>query len=63
MSSFSRGTKVKFAKPTDSEEASAVMVVIEDRGDRVVVSDLDHFTHFAIVPQSVYATSDIVEVA
>ena len=48
---------VKFSKPSD-EEKDALMVVLEMRGERVLVSDL-RFAKWAIPPTDVYAVSDL----
>ena len=48
---------VKFKEPSD-EEKDALMVVLEMRGDRVLVSDL-RFAEWAIPPTNVYAVADL----
>lgn len=48
---------VKFKEPSD-EEKDALMVVLEMRGDRVLVSDL-RFAEWAVPPTDVYAASDL----
>lgn len=53
------GTKVRFAKPLDDHERSAVMTVIEDRTESVLVTD-DSLAHWPIPPQSAYAREDLV---
>ncbi len=48
----------KFKVPADAEERDALMVVLEMRGDRVLVSDL-RFSKWAVPPTDVYAVSDL----
>lgn len=52
------GSKVRFALPVDDSERSAVMTVIEDRDDRVLVQD-DRFADWSLPPQSVFAKADL----
>jgi len=49
---------VKFKQPIDEEEKVALMVVIEMRDDRVLVSDL-RFSNWDIPPTSVYPVNDL----
>ena len=49
---------VKFKNPLSEEEKDALMVVLEIRDDRVVVSDL-RFAEWAIPPTDVYALNDL----
>ena len=48
---------VKFSNPSKEEE-DALMIVLEVRGDRVLVSDL-RFAKWAVPPTDVYAVSDL----
>lgn len=48
---------VKFKEPSD-EEKDALMVVLEMRGDRVLVSDL-RFAEWAVPPTDVYAVNEL----
>lgn len=47
----------KFKEPTE-EEKDALMVVLEMRDDRVLVSDL-RFAQWTVPPTDVYAVSDL----
>lgn len=49
---------VKFKNPIDRDEADSLMVVLEMRGERVLVSDL-RFSEWAVPPSSVYALNDL----
>lgn len=55
------GTKVRFAKPMPDEDANCIMIVKEDRGDRVLVQDTG-FDDWTIQPTSVYPKDDLVVV-
>lgn len=57
---FRKAEKVKFARPMDADEANARMIVLEDRGERVAVTDCEHYKSFVILPVSVYAAADLV---
>lgn len=48
---------VKFKNPMDEDEKSSVMVVLEMRGDRALVSDL-RFSEWAVPPTDVYSIDD-----
>lgn len=52
---------VKFKEPIIDDEKKALMVVIEMRGDRVLVSDL-RFSNWSIPPTDVFAVSDLIVV-
>lgn len=52
------GTKVRFANPEIGEDANYIMIVKEDRGDRVLVRDTGFDT--AIQPVSVYSKDELV---
>lgn len=58
---FTKGQIVRFVWVIAAGDESARMVVIEDRGDRVLVSDLSH-SDWAIVPTAVYPASELVAV-
>lgn len=49
---------VKFREPSDEEERSSLMVVLEMRETRVLVSDL-RFSEWAIPPTSVYRVGEL----
>lgn len=53
---------VKFKEPANEEEEKSLMVVIEMRGNRVLVSDL-RFSDWRIHPTDVYSKSDLEVVA
>ena len=50
---------VRFRNPEDDEEANERYVVLEDRGDRVLVMPLEGFKDWEIVPTFVYAVNDL----
>jgi hypothetical protein len=50
---------VKFKEPVSDEEKEALMVVIEMRGDRALVSDL-RFSNWSVPPTDVYAVSELI---
>lgn len=49
---------VKFKNPLDEDEKDALMVVVEMRGDRVLVIDL-RFSNWTAPPSDVYTISDL----
>lgn len=49
---------VKFNKPVNEDEKKALMVVIDTRDDRVLVSDL-RFSDWSISPTDVYPVNDL----
>ena len=49
---------VKFKEPANEEEENSLMVVLEMRGNRVLVSDL-RFSDWNIPPTDVYSESDL----
>lgn len=49
---------VKFRNPIDEEEEKALMVILEMREDRVLVSDL-RFSEWAVPPTDVYSITDL----
>lgn len=49
---------VKFKEPVDEDEKVALMVVMEMRDDRVLVSDL-RFSTWDVPPTSVYPVNDL----
>jgi hypothetical protein len=49
---------VKFKELANGEEKEALMVVLEMRGDRVLVSDL-RFSGWGVPPTNVYPLSDL----
>jgi hypothetical protein len=49
---------VKFREPMEEGEENLRMVVLEMRGDRVLVTDLS-MVNFPIPPTMVYAVSDL----
>ena len=51
------GDVVKFREPTDTEEASERFIVLELRGDRVLVGDVN--TQMAIRPTFVYLCAEL----
>lgn len=53
------GSQVKFSKP-ESNEVNDRFVVVEMRGDRVLVSDNSGHRDWSIVPTFVYLVSDLV---
>lgn len=56
MTFFPPDARVEFARPVP-EDGDAAMVVVEDRGDRVLVV---HLVDLPIRPTSVYLKSDLV---
>ena len=53
------GTLVRFATPQNDDEKAAIMSVVEDRGDRVLVTDT-RFADWRVRPTAVYPKSDLV---
>jgi hypothetical protein len=49
---------VKFKEPINEDERAALMVVIEMRDDRVLVSDL-RFSNWDIPPTDVYSVNEL----
>lgn len=49
---------VKFREPISGDEKTALMVVIEMRGERVLVSDL-RFTNWGVPPTTAYLVKDL----
>lgn len=58
---FHRGQRVRFTNPTDAAEAAERMIVLEDRGERVLVTDELHFRRYVILPQSSYFAADLTD--
>lgn len=50
---------VRFARPQNEDEKTALMVVREIRGDRVLVSDL-RFSGSRFVPTSQFSAAELV---
>jgi nitrogen fixation protein FixH len=57
---YQPGQFVRFTHPVSSDEAHAVMIVVEDRGERVAVIDQRHGS-WAIKPTAVYAKSELIQ--
>lgn len=58
---FKAGDKVKFAFPENELEQGLVMVVVEDRGERVLVAQPGVFPEGSrITPQAAYWKADLV---
>ncbi len=55
---FTVGSIVRYAKPEQGED-TLTFVVIEDRGDRVLIESCD-FPEARIAPQELVAAADIV---
>ena len=55
------GAVVRFKAPADTDEASLLFVVVEDRGPRVLVCDVA--SPMKIKPQSAYAAADMIVAA
>ena len=53
------GDQVKFVKPLEDGDAEAVMTVLEDRGERVLVTD-NRFAGWTIRPTAVYLKSELM---
>ena len=49
---------VKFKEPMNEDERVALMVILEMRGERVLVSDL-RFSNWGIPPTNVYSVRDL----
>jgi hypothetical protein len=49
---------VKFREPADEDEKTALMVVTEMRGERILVSDL-RFANWGVLPTSAYLVKDL----
>jgi hypothetical protein len=49
---------VKFKEPINEDEKEALMVVLEMRGDRALVSDL-RFSDWSVSPTDVYPVTDL----
>lgn len=52
---------VKFREPLNEEEANSLMIVLEVRDDRVLVSDL-RFSEWTAPPTDVYLVKDLIVV-
>ena len=52
---------VKFTNPVDDAERHDRMIVIENRGDRLLVESIVYCTDWNIRPQMVYPVSDLVD--
>ena len=53
------GDQVQFAKPLEAGDEAAVMTVLEDRGERVLVTD-NRFADWTTKPTAVYLKSELV---
>lgn len=51
---------VKFKTPETESETNLFFIVLEDRHDRVLVTELEGKTDYAIRPTFVYSKSDLV---
>ena len=57
---FNKGDLVKFSNPVSAEEEALIMVILEDRDTRVLVTVPDLNERDLIQPTSVYAKEDLV---
>lgn len=60
---FNKGDLVKFSNPVSAEEEAIIMVVLEDRDTRVLVTVPDFNDRDLIQPTSVYAKTDLISAA
>ena len=60
---FRKGELVKFKEPVSAEEDALVMVVLEDRDTRVLVTTLDLKQERPLQPTFVYAKDDLTYAA
>jgi hypothetical protein len=51
----------KFKTPTSEAEANEILTLVEDRGERVLVTS-SYTARFEIVPTFCYAKTDLIEV-
>lgn len=58
---MNQGQTVKFRNPVDAVEIHERMVVIENRGPRILVASWSHLdkARWPITPMSVYPTDDL----
>ncbi len=52
---------VKFANPIDPKESALRFLVLEDRGERVYVQDMNYCDTWTIKPTCVYRKSELVQ--